>query len=332
MNEQPLRPRPPRVGLALSGGGFRASFFHLGVLARLAELDLLRHIEVLSTVSGGSIIGALYYLHLRNLLMKTADSAITREDYIQLLSTLQTDFQHAVYKNFRTRMFGNLCKNLKLYREDYSLSNRISELYARFLYAPVVEAALKPTVPLSALKIFPQGSAEGFHPFQVDDAGTTPNDHRRNKVPQLILNTTTLNTGHAFQFTASWMGEPPNPPEQGDLDKNIRLRRAYLGDRDSLPDKYRHIPLATAVAASAAVPGLFHPLALTDLYPGMTPQLVDGGVHDNQGIEGLLNAGCTHLIVSDASGQMDDLPNPAIHPWSVLERSNSIALDPGRSL
>lgn len=49
-----------RLGLALSGGGFRASFFHIGVLARLAELDLLRPIEVISTVSGGSIIGALY--------------------------------------------------------------------------------------------------------------------------------------------------------------------------------------------------------------------------------------------------------------------------------
>ena len=31
--------RGGKVGLALSGGGFRASLFHLGVLARLAELD-----------------------------------------------------------------------------------------------------------------------------------------------------------------------------------------------------------------------------------------------------------------------------------------------------
>src|SRR5215472_14107545 len=37
-----------KLGLALSGGGFRASLFHVGVLARLAELDLLRHVEVLS--------------------------------------------------------------------------------------------------------------------------------------------------------------------------------------------------------------------------------------------------------------------------------------------
>ena len=35
-----------KVGLALSGGGFRASLFHIGVLAKLAELDILRRVEV----------------------------------------------------------------------------------------------------------------------------------------------------------------------------------------------------------------------------------------------------------------------------------------------
>ena len=30
-----------KTGLALSGGGLRASLFHIGVLGRLAELDLL---------------------------------------------------------------------------------------------------------------------------------------------------------------------------------------------------------------------------------------------------------------------------------------------------
>ena len=58
----------PGLGLGLSGGGFRASFFHLGVLARMAEMGMLRHVEVISTVSGGSIVGAAYYLGLKSLL------------------------------------------------------------------------------------------------------------------------------------------------------------------------------------------------------------------------------------------------------------------------
>ncbi|MCP5188758.1 MAG: hypothetical protein H6991_13405, partial [Pseudomonadales bacterium] len=38
--------RAGKLGLALSGGGFRAALFHIGVLARLAECDLLRHVAV----------------------------------------------------------------------------------------------------------------------------------------------------------------------------------------------------------------------------------------------------------------------------------------------
>ena len=30
------------------------------------------------------------------------------------------------------------------------------------------------------------------------------------KVPILVLNAATLNTGHTWQFTVSWMGESPN--------------------------------------------------------------------------------------------------------------------------
>jgi tetratricopeptide (TPR) repeat protein len=39
-----------KIGLALSGGGFRSSLFHIGMLAKLAELDLLRGVEYLSCV------------------------------------------------------------------------------------------------------------------------------------------------------------------------------------------------------------------------------------------------------------------------------------------
>src|SRR5215207_6761367 len=46
------------VGLALSGGGIRSATFSLGVLQALAANGLLRHIDLLSTVSGGGYIGA----------------------------------------------------------------------------------------------------------------------------------------------------------------------------------------------------------------------------------------------------------------------------------
>lgn len=48
-----------RVGLALSGGGLRATLFHLGALMRLRELGQLQRIDRFSGVSGGSIMGAI---------------------------------------------------------------------------------------------------------------------------------------------------------------------------------------------------------------------------------------------------------------------------------
>lgn len=48
------------VGLAFSGGGIRSATFNLGVLQGMADLDLLKHVDYLSTVSGGGYIGGWY--------------------------------------------------------------------------------------------------------------------------------------------------------------------------------------------------------------------------------------------------------------------------------
>jgi NTE family protein len=48
--------RKEKVGLCLSGGGFRAALFHLGSLRRLNEIGMLQKIDYLSAVSGGSIL------------------------------------------------------------------------------------------------------------------------------------------------------------------------------------------------------------------------------------------------------------------------------------
>jgi NTE family protein len=45
----------PGIALACSGGGFRATLFHLGSIWRLNELGTLRNLKRISSVSGGSI-------------------------------------------------------------------------------------------------------------------------------------------------------------------------------------------------------------------------------------------------------------------------------------
>ena len=57
---------PSTIGLALSGGGSRAAAFHRGTLRALDEIQrhdgvpLSQSIDVVSTVSGGSLFGAAW--------------------------------------------------------------------------------------------------------------------------------------------------------------------------------------------------------------------------------------------------------------------------------
>ncbi len=309
-----------KLGLALSGGGFRASFFHLGVLAQLAEMGLLRHVEVISAVSGGSIIAALYYLHLKKLLESKPDAEILDEDYIALVQTLSADFLRATEKNLRMRTFADFRANWKMRRPDYSRSDRIADLYDELLYRPVTGI---PLMKLRELKIRPPGFPH-FHPYYH-------NWFRQAKVPILILNATTLNTGRNWQFTARTMGEPvryqngqASYPETDSLP--IRLRRAP--DYQAMVPRQQDFTLSAACAASSCVPAVFHPLSISELYRDGTEairvQLVDGGVHDNLGISALLDEGCTHFVVSDASGQLAFDHEPDASPLQVLSRSAQI--------
>jgi NTE family protein len=49
----------PGIALALSGGGFRATLFHMGTLIRLNELGYLAQLDRISAVSGGSITAGM---------------------------------------------------------------------------------------------------------------------------------------------------------------------------------------------------------------------------------------------------------------------------------
>ncbi len=300
-----------KFGLGLSGGGFRASFFHIGVLAALAERNMLRHVEALSCVSGGSIVGAHYYLEVRKLLQTKSDDQITRADYIDIVERLARDFLAGVQKNIRTRVASNVLVNLRMmFQPGFTRSNRLGELYEEHLYARVDDD--KERV-LRNLKVAPEGST-AFKP-KYD------NWKRSNKVPILILNAASENTGHNWQFTTTWMGEPPSRIDS-EVDGNYRLRRMYY--EDEAPARHRDIRIGQAVAASSCVPGLFTPIELQGLYDGITVRLVDGGVHDNQGLYGLLDQNCGVLLVSDASGQMSTLDRPPDGPLGVLLRTTSM--------
>jgi predicted acylesterase/phospholipase RssA len=309
------RARLGKVGVALSGGGYRASLFHIGVLARLAECRVLRHVEVLSCVSGGSIIGAFYYLKLRQMLEETDDAQITDDDYVSLVHEVATEFMDGVRKNLRGRLFTNPLVSARMALPGHTRSDRVAQLLDDHFYRRLRDGEGDWRMPELFVKPKPQGANFTLR---------YENWLRSAKIPILVLNATTLNTGHSWQFTAAWMGEPPSDSDER-VDASRRLRRVYYADAPDR-DELRSPRLAVAVGASACVPGLFAPVTLKRLYDDIDVELVDGGVHDNQGIASLLEQDCSVILVSDASGQLDDTDDPKRWAPKVLFRTNSISM------
>jgi NTE family protein len=343
---EPSDSRSP-LGLALTGGGFRAAFFHVGVLAQLARYGLLRQVHVLSTVSGGSIVGALYYLHLKNLLESEADADITDDHYVEIVKAVEEQLLSGVSSNFAARSLLGIRRNLSMVGPRYSRTDRLGELYDEVFFRPAWDAPLfdAPAAPrrypgpvqMRELMVHPVGEEPDFHPLR-------DNARRRASVPVLIVNATTLNTGHIWRFEASRMGEPPRAEDAPDrpymaaqvpdklvedLDRNMRLRppRSY----DELPNQHRATPLGAAVAASAAVPGLTPPLALLELYPGIDVQLVDGSLAEPHGIQGLCDYGCGRFVVSSGNRGAFDIDRPSTAAADVRMRSSTINLERLRS-
>ncbi len=317
----------PKLGLALSGGGHRAAFFHIGVLARLAELGLLRRVGVMSTVSGGSIVGALYYLYVKGLLERKPNAEITDEDYVEIVQRLESSYRAGMAENLRGRALSNYPANFRLVSPTFSRTDRIAELYERFFYRPVLPGEGR--IDMNDLLISPRG--DDGAPISPFDPREDADKVRNAPVPILLINATTLNTGHNWRFEATWIGEPElKGVHDADVDKNVHLLQWR---RQALPPDQQKRALGTAVASSACFPGGFAPVSIRNLFARKPPsgepepyvvQLVDGGVRDNQGIDALIDMGCRRLIISDGSGQMQDLALPPTRLPALLRRVSSI--------
>ena len=212
----------PKLGLALSGGGFRASFFHLGVLRRLAELDLLRHVSVLSTVSGGSVVGALYMIHLAKNLKKSAQ--LSRTDYISLVGDVRNDFRAGTAENLRTRLLLDPLQNLRMWCTTFSMGRRMARLYHAHLYrkaAVHVRDAWARAIPLDQFRIEPGGKPLAVE-IEAYNAGSA------DRLPKWVINATCLNTGREFRFSPSEVGDPVLGSLRFDDVDNVLAYKALL--------------------------------------------------------------------------------------------------------
>lgn len=258
-----------KLALALSGGGFRATVFHLGVLSRLAHEGRLEEVNFLSTVSGGTLCTGLVFA--------------------------QNDFQWPTSQAY----LDEVLPEVRRLMTTYDLQR-----------AMIVRALI------AIWEIF-DTRADDLSALMRERWGVTASLRDLPREPRWLINATCYETGKNWRFERFRMGD---------------YLFGYTYDTD--------LPLSDAMAASAAFPAGIGPLEIeagnhswfkyldrpaTDMTmedpeeqrkrktepvdpPFSTVHLWDGGVYDNQGLEGLHNFATgwrdkvEFLLVSDASG------------------------------
>ena len=269
-----------KIGLALSGGGLRATIFHLGALTRLARQSLLEDITFISTVSGGSLLIAL--------VRACSGNAWPASDTF-LQQTIPKARRLLTSRSLDRAYFRRTCLSPWVLRDGRAVA---------------LARALQDCWSVSGL------------------LSELPDN------PRWIINATCYETGKNWRFMKKRMGD-------------------YVTGYVASP----RLPIAQAVAASSAVPGLVGSLKLD---PGRfdwfvydrehitqphhprfrTLTLWDGGVYDNLGVEALFKPsgayrdGFDFLIVSDASAPLEIETRTSRAPFRLLD----VATDQVRSL
>ena len=289
-----------RIGLALSGGGSRAIAFHLGCLRALHDRGLLDKITAMSTVSGGSVIGALFAY---------SDKPFQEfeKDIINLLSKGLTCglIRYIICsKNFFNilfcMIFSGICalvfelSNLIVFGIKFWFPNSFRKFFNKLILRPPIRFS-------SRTKAFEQYLEDKY--FQ----GKHLTDPTRNNII-VNINAAELRTQTVFNFgskkSSTWRFGELRPP----------------------------ILVSHAVAASAAYP-VFLP-AIDEMLEFKKNQkienplqrviITDGGVYDNVGTDFFIrrldkeNDEKINFIIACVAGQ--GLPDGYSYPYSWFSR------------
>lgn len=118
------------IALCLSGGGFRATLFHLGSLRRLNELGVLRQIDTFSSVSGGSITNGVLAKNWAAL----AAADFAREAFDTLIAAPLQDF---CATDLRTEVLlwdrANPINWPRLWSAEFSATDLLAKAYGKRL-------------------------------------------------------------------------------------------------------------------------------------------------------------------------------------------------------
>ena len=123
----------PRLGLALSGGGLRATLFHLGVVRFLRDAGLLGDVTHLVSVSGGSILGAHLALNWGRYNGSAADFEGAAS---KIIDFVQADARNQIARRMPFLAPIRFLRRLALRGVSRSVTptGLLEKLYAKYLY------------------------------------------------------------------------------------------------------------------------------------------------------------------------------------------------------
>jgi NTE family protein len=227
-------PSAPTVGLAFSGGGFRATAFGLGALRALHDRDVLRYVQVVSGISGGSLLTAMW--------------AYGPADF--------NEFDDAVTALLRRGLQSELV--VRAFAPRRALTNLASAASA------LLPGPLHQNRHSTRTEALVDALASGEFGCKTMPDVTRPG-------LDTIISATDLSTGNAVRFGSAVSSCSPH----GVITESV--------------------PVADAVAASAAFPALLPQLNRTYTFERIdgtrrrkTMLMTDGGVYDNLGLSPLI--------------------------------------------
>lgn len=258
----PLDPLPSfmrPIGLAFSGGGFRATLAALGVLRYLSDAGLLGRVRMVSSVSGGSVANGVFAAR-----------------YAEL-------------------------------RDEHFAPGAVDELVVRPTLALISQGSLTAMVIRNMWRAAIPGRGR-THVLEHCLDRRFFKGRRLRDLPTgcwFMFNAANENTGARFRFDRDLAGD------------------YVLG---SVAVQQTELRVATAVAASAAVPGVFPPLVVDGLQfaCGGTARLIDGGAYDNLGLEPFSRRPEMFLVAMNAGGLFRLSGRSPIPVVSGLRRANAV--------
>lgn len=265
-------PADVRIGLALSGGGFRAAAYHLGVLKRLEEMSLLSRIEALSCVSGGSVVGAFYALKCARHGTGAPGSYPVERLVEDMRAVLTTNVRGAALCGTPWRV---LRTAVSFFSRRVSRVGLVVDELDKALYDGATLRDLPGWILINATNLA-TGRAWKFFPDRAGDflAGATERTERIRVAEAVAASAAYPGLTDSFGFRTRWE----------------ELRSNLLdGDRWARPPEERPGTLSRWRERYGQSTGDI-------VFP-----LVDGGLYDNEGANGLRGRQVTHAILSGAA-------------------------------